>query len=392
MKCLVVCGALGQLSEPWLWRQVAGLKRLQPEVVCWRRENPALFPTDTIPVHMLDLPMRPMDGPARWLFRLRNLPGGNFYGSVGSERAVLTKLVGASCPAVIFCHYGQFALRVLPVAKRLQIPLVAHFNGLDVSASLNTDRWYRWSLEKALPTCAAVVVVAGHQERWMLEHGVARDRLHVIPYGVPVEACGLSASVARASCKFLAVGRFVAKKSPFATLRAFHVCSRVHADVSLTMIGDGPLKDEAINLARELGVLGKVSFLPGQSNARVLEEMQRASVFVQHSVTAANGDMEGWPVAIGEAAACGLPIVATRHGGIVQQVEHGETGYLVEEHDWEEMGRIMALLARNPEVRRRMGLAARQRAVRMFDIRRQIDKLERVLEAAGSGVDQRIAS
>jgi glycosyltransferase involved in cell wall biosynthesis len=107
--------------------------------------------------------------------------------------------------------------------------------------------------------------------------------------------------------------------------------------------------------------------------------MQRTGVFVQHSVTAEDGDKEGWPVAVGEAAACGLPVVATHHGGIAHQVVHGRTGFLVGEHDWRAMGLAMSTLARDPELRATFSAAARQRAVEEFSLRTQLDKLETLL-------------
>ena len=69
-----------------------------------------------------------------------------------------------------------------------------------------------------------------------------------------------------------------------------------------------------------------MDFLLSQPNDRVRELMRSSDVFVQHSVTAASGDKEGWPVALSEAAACGLPIVATTHGDMPLQVENGKHG------------------------------------------------------------------
>ena len=86
---------------------------------------------------------------------------------------------------------------------------------------------------------------------------------------------------------------------------------------------DGPLMSECRRLAQVLGIEQSVTFLGAQAPAVVREEMRSVRCFVQHSVEAASGDCEGTPVAIIEAGATGLPVVATRHGGIPDVVIEG---------------------------------------------------------------------
>lgn len=145
------------------------------------------------------------------------------------------------------------------------------------------------------------------------------------------------------------------------------------------MLGDGPLLPEAKSFVNELGIGSQVTFRGAVGNQEVLGALRRASVYVQHSVTAPNGDMEGWPVALAEAASCGLPVVSTRHGGITSQVLHDQSGFLVDEREEEEMSHHMALLAKDPSLRREMGARGRHHMVANFDSQRQIRKLEEVV-------------
>ena len=83
--------------------------------------------------------------------------------------------------------------------------------------------------------------------------------------------------------------------------------------------------------------------------------MNGADVFVQHSITDSHtGDQEGLPVAVLEAMASGLPVVATRHAGIPEAVVEGETGYLVEEGDIGAMAGHIARLAEDHTLRSKM--------------------------------------
>ena len=84
--------------------------------------------------------------------------------------------------------------------------------------------------------------------------------------------------------------------------------------------------------------------------------MSHARVFVQHSVTTPEyGDMEGKPVAIMEAMASGLPVVATRHSGISELIEDGVTGLLVAEYDVAAMAAGMIRLAQDDNLVHQMG-------------------------------------
>ena len=103
--------------------------------------------------------------------------------------------------------------------------------------------------------------------------------------------------------------------------------------------------------------------------------MQHSLAFVQHSITAPNGDTEGTPVGIMEASASGLPVVSTRHGGIPDAVIHEKTGYLVEEGDEHAMGQYMIKLCENPELAREMGLKGRKHMQEHYEHSDQISKL-----------------
>jgi glycosyltransferase involved in cell wall biosynthesis len=84
--------------------------------------------------------------------------------------------------------------------------------------------------------------------------------------------------------------------------------------------------------------------------------------------------MEGWPVVIGEAMAASLPIVATRHAGIVDQVDEGENGFLCDEGDWRQMGRDMICLADNQSLRGHFGTRSLEKVLKV-DAMIQIERL-----------------
>ena len=373
----IICSGFGRPSEAWLWRQATRMPLSDVHVVTWDHVHKGEYPAMNAAVHVS--PCRRVDGRRRlWWNRLTNARRG-FYSGRRAEGRWFRRLVAEFRPSVMLAQYGPIGLRMLPLARAHGIPLVVHFHGHDLSAKLN-DQSYVKHLVKSLPLFSMFVVVAEYMQKWLHEHGVENERIHLIPCGVPVEEFQSSIAVTPGPCRFVAVGRFVEKKRPDLVVRAFAECaSRVDA-VTLTFIGDGKMKSDCERLARELGVAGRIRFLGSQPNTRVQKEMSSAHVFVQHSVVGLNGDMEGWPVSVAEAEASGLPVVATRHASIPEQVEEDVTGFLVNELDWHGMGEAMATLAANPALRARMGQAGRDR-MKQFDAANQIAKLENVLRA-----------
>jgi len=375
----IVARAVGESSEPWLYRQVIGFRRVRPHVVCWQRKNESAYPLDDVPVDVLPFEPRPDDGRGRWQRRLRNVAHGNYYGALGAEFRALELLLRKTRPQMALCHFGYSALRLLPLARKHGLPVVAHFHGLDVSSGLR-NRWYRASLLRMLPHFAAIVVVGSHQRQWMLDHGVEPARVHLIPCGVPTAEFSIPPTRSQSEpLRFVCVSRLVRWKGVAETIHAF---SRVHnrgVRSQLHVVGDGPERERLEELTRELDLGPSVVFHGSLPPAQVHEILCRSDVFVQHSLTDVSGWVEGFGVSIAEAAAVGLPVIATRSGGILDQVLDGRTGLLVPERDVDAMADAMFRLAADPLLRIALGATGRRRMVEHFDTELQIAKLEDVM-------------
>jgi glycosyltransferase involved in cell wall biosynthesis len=257
--------------------------------------------------------------------------------------------------------------------RELNVPLVVHFHGFDAHANSVIDEFgarYR----KMFAQASAIIAVSRPMVRQLASLGAPDDKIHYIPYGVDCEQFFVG-QPNRRSPILLAVGRFVDKKAPHLTLAAFRAAHELHPELKLRMIGEGPLLDVCQDLARLWKLDEAVTFLGAQPHHLIQEEMSRAYCFVQHSVVARSGDSEGMPVAIIEAGACGLPVIATRHAGIPEVVIEGETGLLVDEGDVAEMTKQMCRVAAQPELAARLGTAARQRIKEQFRMDQSIDRL-----------------
>ena len=195
-------------------------------------------------------------------------------------------------------------------------------------------------------------------------HGVDLD---TVRHG-PVARAAARARLGLGENEFVygTVGNLAAKKDQGTMLRAFAVVRSMMRDARLVVIGTGPREQELRRLARELGIGDSVRFLGMRDD--VPELLPGLDTFVLSSLH------EGLSIALVEALAAGIPIVATRVGGIPELVIHGQYGLLVPPADPGALAGAMAWLARDPEVRTRLAEAGPVRAAD-FGIQPAADRL-----------------
>jgi glycosyltransferase involved in cell wall biosynthesis len=281
----------------------------------------------------------------------------------------------------VLAEYGPTGVKVMDACRRLKIPLVVHFHGFDASVRSVLDEYgprYPEMFEQA----AKIIAVSRAMRRRLIGLGAPPRKVAYNPCGVDCDNFS-GAAPAKAPPIFVSVGRFVEKKAPSLTIAAFAEVQRVEPKARLRLIGDGPMFDECSRTARELEIDGSVDFLGQQPPDVVRQELRNARCFVQHSIEAANGDCEGTPVGILEAGATGLPVVATRHGGIPDVVVDGETGFLVDERHVGQMANRMLALASSPALAAQMGERARARIVARFSQQKRLGRLWSAIERSG---------
>jgi colanic acid/amylovoran biosynthesis glycosyltransferase len=260
-------------------------------------------------------------------------------------------------------EFGYSGALMTDVCKALDIPLYVYFRGNDASSVMrhaSTRRSYR----RMFKMVSGVFCVSQYLADTIVEIGCPPDRIHVIPSGVLLDSFVPGTPQPG---RLVAVGRLVEKKAPHLTIEAFARVAHQFPEARLDMVGDGPLKPLCEDVIRRSGMADRVGLHGALAPDGVQSLMQTAAIFVQHSKTAPNGDIEGFPTAIAEAMATALPVIATRHSGIPEHVRHGVSGMLVEEGDVGGMADAIAALLADPELAQRLGHAGREHAVRHLD-------------------------
>ena len=281
---------------------------------------------------------------------------------------------------LVLAEYGPTGVAVVDACLQAGVPLVVHFHGFDAYHKPTLDQ-YESEYKRIFSAAKAIIAVSHDMKQQLLSLGAPPEKVFY-------NACGVDTSLfagakpARAEPIAIAVGRFVEKKAPHLTLLAFKKVVEACPDACLLMIGDGPLLEVCKQMARALGIDGVIRFLGSRSHGDVAQIMRKGRLFVQHSMSAADGDSEGTPVAILEAGASGLPVVSTRHGGIPDVVIDGQTGLLVDEGDVSAMADCMIQLIKNSKLAGQLGSAARERVSSEFTMQKSIDNLMRIFEAS----------
>lgn len=210
-----------------------------------------------------------------------------------------------------------------------------------------------------------IVAVSGDLAGYLSQaFGLPRERIQVIHNGIPIpEMAGVDRAKARLACGLdvegllvLAVGNLYAVKDHATLLRAAALLPGVHFAIA----GRGEEEANLRALARELSIESRVHLLGLRDDVDRL--LAAADVFVQPSRS------EGLPLAILEAMGHGLPVVATRVGGMAEAIVEGETGRLVEPGQPEALADALRVLLEDADRRRRAGEAGRARAVSQFSV------------------------
>ncbi len=285
-------------------------------------------------------------------------------------------------PDVLFAEYGPTGVAVAEACRQLDIPMVVKFHGYDCSVRKTIEK-YRHGYERVFGQAAAVVCVSQSQARALKNLGAEPRKLFVVPTGVD-EYLFKAGNPAMARPHIAAMGRFVNKKAPYLTLLAFRQVAAQVPEAVLTMAGDGPLRESCLRLSGALGLSDRINFPGRLERDRVISMFAVSRAFVQHSVTALDGDSEGTPNAILEAAASGLPVVATAHAGIPEAVLHEETGLLSAEQDVAAMSANMLRLLLDPWEATRMGRRGREHIVENYNLFRKLEMLSTIFQKAAN--------
>ena len=198
-----------------------------------------------------------------------------------------------------------------------------------------------------------------------------RFEIPIIPNGVDLEKYSVPERD-WSSPRLLSVGRIVHQKGLDLGLQTLSQLK----DLAWTwsIVGDGPQLENLKSLAAELGMADRINFLGWQSRDELTKQYQQANIFLFPS------RHEGMPNAMLEAMSTGLPVVATRIAGSEELVIEGETGFLAQTENVDELRESLRRILIDPSQRKKMGIASRQRVEKNYSWKNVAQQYKTYLE------------
>ncbi|HEY5260816.1 MAG TPA: glycosyltransferase, partial [Solirubrobacteraceae bacterium] len=267
--------------------------------------------------------------------------------------------------------------------------LTGRLTGLPYSFTAHAHDIYvdQFHLGTLVREAKAVAVISEFNGAFLAPYGAGTDtsvrlvRCGVVPSAYAFRARALPADgPVRAIC----VATLNEIKGHATLLQALATGGPELERVSLDLVGGGPLEASLRAKVAALGLDDRVCFHGTRSEDDVARMLDAADVFVLASVVASNGQMDGIPVALMEALAAGLPVIASRLSGIPELVRDGETGLLACPGDAADLANAFRRLLADPDGAIARAQAGRRLIEDEFDIERSADRMLELLGVVGS--------
>jgi colanic acid/amylovoran biosynthesis glycosyltransferase len=259
--------------------------------------------------------------------------------------------------------------------------IISAFSGATFSVTLHAHDLfmplYTPFLGPKLRAAAFVRVISEFNRRYLLRWfpGVAPEKVFVVHVGIPVGDYSPSGPPASppgdgAGARVLSVAGLRPYKGLSVLVDACRILRDQGIDVQCTLVGEGPLRRALEQQIAGEGLEDRLHLAGAVTQGRVAELLRDRPIFALPSVVLRNGMMDGIPVALMEAMAAGVPVLASRISGIPELIEDGVGGILLEPGDSRALARSIRRLAEDPELSRSLGDAGARKVRAEFSLDR----------------------
>lgn len=333
--------------------------------------------------------------PARYLAAWREVLSGTwgswnfFVGAVGVFPKAVRFAYELSNEGVshVHAHFANHpAVAALVVHRMTGIPFSFTAHGSD----LHVDRHM---LPQKVRAASFVVTVCEYNKRVIVAECGAdvADKVHVVHCGVDVDGLPPRCAELRPHAALVCVASLEEVKGHATLIEACGLLRDRGVDFVCHLIGEGPLRRQLERDIARRKLTARVVLHGGRTHAEVVRMLAQSDIAVLASRPTKRGKREGVPVALMEAMAAGLPVVASDLSGIPELVEPGRTGFLVAPGDARGLADALARLARDPDLRARFGRAGRNKVARDFSQQASARTLLRLFAAAGRNRRARVS-
>jgi colanic acid/amylovoran biosynthesis glycosyltransferase len=285
-------------------------------------------------------------------------------------------LARRSGPTHVHAHYATYPALAAWVCRRLvgaSYSFTAHAHDLYVDTSM---------LGAKIADARYVVTISDYNRALLEQHNPTHTPIRVVHAGIDTAAYRFRPREipADGQVRALTVASLQQYKGHAVLLEALAIGGPEVDRITLDLVGDGVLRGDLEALTDGLGLSGRVRFLGSCSEDAVREALDAADLFVLPSIVADDGQMEGLPVALMEALACGVPTVSTELSGIPEIVVDGVTGLLAAPGDAASLNETLTAMVQRGSATAEFAEAGRALVDREFDLRESTHALAELLD------------
>lgn len=253
---------------------------------------------------------------------------------------------------------------VLRAWSRSTPPVLVTSHGGDLYALRGwiLERLKRWVLRRA----DTVTVVSDAMREYCERQGIAPDRIIVQSMGVDLGSKFTPGDGDAPRDGLVFVGRLVEKKGVSYLIEAVSLLADRYPDLTLTIVGDGPLYESLQSLTTDRGVQNRVRFAGSVLNEQVPDYLRAATISVMPSIVASSGDQEGLGLVAVEALGCGCAVVAFDLPAVRDTIINGQTGLMAEPENAADLADKIARLLDDDTLRQRLAQSGRRHALEKF--------------------------
>jgi colanic acid/amylovoran biosynthesis glycosyltransferase len=370
------------LSETFIYQYLSHLGVYRPIVLTRCPKNTELFPFDAIYSAAHGRESQRIWRMWHEFWRLLTTQVGIIPSAYDLGRTYFERITRQEKVELLHAHFGSEGVRSLPLKRKLDIPLVTTFYGFDMSILPRRPLW-RKHYRRLFAKGDLFLVEGNHMKQELVQLGCPPGKIRLLH--IAVDMSKLSYNERRLGqgekTVLLFCGRFTEKKGLIYALEAVHKVCRDLPNIEFRIIGGGRQEKQIRQFITQNELESFVVLLGYQPYSVFAQELQKAHIFIQPSVTARSGDTEGGaPTTLIEAQATGLPVLASHHADIPEVVLDGQSGYLVAERDVDALAEKLHYLVTHPKVWAEMGRAGREHTEQNYNIETEIHKLESVYD------------
>lgn len=382
MRIVHFVESFSPLSETFVYDYIIELERqgVENHVVTLVRQNESARPFPRVQLVKLPTRWHPERIWSRIVANAGLVTADEQYWSFIRRR--IANILRELAPDVIHAHFGPAGVLIAPLCSSL--PLVTSFYGFDASRLLQNELWQP-RFAQLLQDANAIICLSESMQRDLLASvNVEPEKLIVIHLAKRLADYPFSRRVPPLK-RWVSVGRIAEKKGHFDAVQAFAWATK-GADVTLEIVGSGPLELSLRDYLQENQLQDRVHLLGALPHQLVIEKLKHADAFILASKTASDGDKEGTPTVLLEAQAVGLPCISTIHAGIPEIIPHQNHWLLAPEGDVAAIAECIAQLRQcTVEELRAISTVGRTKVELEFRIETETSKLRQLYGVIANG-------